>query len=78
MGSFISILYKVPNIVRLYGSNLYGRTNGNLSLKNKILHFNRLLPYIVKKELLIITEDGTQATKILKQLKINEKSFFAE
>ena len=29
VGSFISILYKVPNIVRLYGSNLYGRTNGN-------------------------------------------------
>ena len=34
-----------------------------------------MLPYIVKKELLIITEDGTQATKILKQLKLMKKVF---
>ena len=37
--------------------------------KFKILHFNRLLPYIVKKELLIMTEDGTQATKNPKTIK---------
>ena len=73
VGSIISLVYKIPNIVRLYGSNLYGRTNGNLSLKNKLLHFNRLLPFIVKKELLIITEDGTQAKKIVQKLNINEK-----
>jgi len=73
VGAILSYLYKIPNVVRLYGSNLYGRIGSKLIFKEKILHFNRLLPFIVKKELLIITEDGTQANKIVDILNINKR-----
>lgn len=77
VGAILSYLFKIPNVVRLYGSNLYGRTGGNLTFKEKILHFNRYLPFIVKKELLIITEDGTQANKIIDVLNIDKTHYIS-
>lgn len=73
VGGLLSYFFSIPNVTRLYGSNLYGRTGGQLTFKNKIIHFNRYLPFITKKELLILTQDGTRGDDAYNQMRMDKR-----
>jgi glycosyltransferase involved in cell wall biosynthesis len=65
----------IPNVSRLYGSNLIGRTGGNLNLKNILLNLNRVTPFITPASLYICTQDGTQADKAADYFNIPREKF---
>ena len=60
-----------PQVTRMYGSMLYGRTNGNLSYLNIFLNFNRYIPFILNFDKMILTQDGTGGEIIHKKVRGN-------
>ena len=71
----IGCVRKIPNVSRLYGSNLIPRTGGRLNLKNILLNLNRVIPFVTPAALYICTQDGTQADKVARRFKIPKEKF---
>lgn len=67
-GFLLSLIYKIPNINRLYGTFLYRYLKNPFKL---LICFDQVLPFILPSKLLIITNDGTRGDFVARFFKKN-------
>jgi glycosyltransferase involved in cell wall biosynthesis len=72
---FVARIRKMPNISRLYGSNLYGRTGGRLTFFNLLRNLNRVVPFLTPADLYICTQDGTRSDRAAAFFRIPAERF---
>lgn len=70
IGYGLSKLTGVPNITRLFGTTLYGACNGRISAKVILQRWQDFCNFVVPSEYLIITDDGSQADRLARILKV--------